>query len=177
MKLIEHFEGLLKGGVVLKINICAAGDNYQMDIIPVGKDSKTGVSLPPKALVGTAAELDGGLDDFLPKYAASVTRISQVVANADAELELAEKAASDQARQAVTDKAKNKSKLVPAKSHSPTSPKRDPAKGMLEGSDDDGQGDDLNDEAAETELNTTSDGQPTPGGGDGGGEALNAGLF
>ena len=177
MKLIEHFEGLLKGGVILKINICAAGDNFQMDIIPVGKDSKTGVSLPPKALVGTAVELDAGLDEFLPKYAASVTRISQVVANADAELEMAEKAASEQARQAVADKAKDKSKSAPAKSHSSATPKRDPAKGMLEGREDDGQDDDLNDEAAGTTLNTTGDGQVAPGGGEGGGEALNPGLF
>lgn len=176
MKLIEHFEGLLKGGVVLKINICAAGDRFQMDIIPVGKDSKTGVSLPPKALVGTAAELDAGLDDFLPKYAASVTRIADVVANADVELEAVEKTASDQARQAVADKAKTKVKSMPAKTHSSATPKRDPAKGMLDGGDDGAQGEDLDDDAAETQLNTTGGDGSVPNAGEPG-EALNPGLF
>jgi PRTRC genetic system protein E len=65
MKLIEHFDALIKAGVVLHFKIAAAGDNVQLDIIPVGKDSKTGVSLPPQALVGSAAEIDAGLGRVL----------------------------------------------------------------------------------------------------------------
>ncbi len=177
MKLIQHFEALLKGGVVLNIKIAAAGDNVQLDLIPVGKDSKTGVSLPARALVGTAAEIDEGLDEFLPKYAGSVSRIAEVVANADTELAAAEAAAASQVKRVVEDKSKNKSK--PGAGKASTTVKRDPAKGML--TDGDAGGEDENDDDADdnggTTLNTTA-GAGEPAAGDaGGGNALNPGLF
>jgi PRTRC genetic system protein E len=177
MKLIQHFEELLKGGVTLKITICAAGDNLRMDILPIGKDSKTGVSLPPRALVGTAAELDAGLDEFLPKYAASVKRISAVVADADAELEAVEKAAAEQARQAVAEKAKPKpAKQAGAKSQPVSASKRDPAKGMLDDGVDGETDDDQEGGDSGTTLDTSVSTQPTPPAAESG-NALSADLF
>lgn len=171
MKLIEHFDALIKAGVVLHFKIAAAGDNVQLDIIPVGKDSKTGVSLPPQALVGSAAEIDDGLDEFLPKYAGTVARIADVVAKADTELAAVEAAASAQAKRAVEEKSKTKPKPG-AKVHS--SAKQDPAKGMLETGDAAGDEDEVADSG--TELNTTGGATPPE---DGAGEtnALNPGLF
>jgi PRTRC genetic system protein E len=108
MQLISPFASLIKGGVILNLKISAAGgENIQLDILPQGKDSATGVALPPKALVGTAQELDTHLEEYLHKYAASLARVADVVAKADAELKTLEDAASAQARQAVTDKSKS----------------------------------------------------------------------
>ena len=177
MKLIQHFEALIKGGVVLNIKIAAAGDNVQLDLIPVGKDSKTGVSLPARALVGTAAEIDAGLDEFLPKYAGSVSRIAEVVANADTELAAVEAAAASQAKRAVEDESKNKSKPGAVKASAPV--KRDPAKGMLTDGDAGGEDndDDEGGDTGGTTLDTTAGGGEPAAGDASGGNALSASLF
>lgn len=162
MNLIQPFEALIKNGVSLTFKIAAAGEQIQLNILPTGKDSKTGVALPPKALFGTAAELDQHLEEFATKYAASVTRIADVVATADADLEKQEKEASELARKAVDDK-RNKAPAKPgAKSTSSTTPakKRDMGAGLI--GDDSGGGEDEEHEhdegAPNTTLNTTSDG-------------------
>jgi PRTRC genetic system protein E len=109
MHLISPFASLIKGGVILNLKISAGGgENIQLDILPQGKDSATGVALPPKALVGTAQELDTHLEEYLHKYAASLERMADVVANADAELKTLEDAALAQARNAIQDKSKSK---------------------------------------------------------------------
>ena len=175
MKLIQHFEALIKGGVVLNFKIAAAGENVQLDIIPVGKDNKTGISLPPRALVGTASEIDEALDEYLPKYAGSVSRIADVVANADTEIAAAEAAAASQAKRAVEDKSKNKVKAVAGKPSTDT--KRGPEKGMLTVDDDDEGSDDDNDNDKGTTLDTTGGlGKPPPGNAGEGG-ALSPELF
>lgn len=153
MKLISPFKSLIKGGVVLSFKISAAGgENVQLDILPQGKDSATGVSLPPKALVGTPEEIDSSLEEYLQKYAASVTRVADVVANADVELNNIEQAAAAQAKKAVEEKAKAKTS-TPAKAGKSRSsaPAKDLNAGMLNGS----SGDDEHDEDGETTLITT----------------------
>lgn len=164
MKLIQKFESLIQGGVALTFKVAAAGDRIRLDIIATGKDSKTGVALPSKAILGTATEIDNALDEFLPKYAGSVGRISDVLANADAELAAAEKAASEAARRVVEEKAKGK-----------------PA-GMLGGEDDgeDGRDDDDNGDgnSGNTTLNTTAAaGTPAAAEPSAAANALDASLF
>ena len=142
MKLISPFKSLIQGGVILTFKISAAGgENVQMDILPQGKDSATGIALPPKALVGTPEEIDAGLEEYLQKYAASVARVADVVANADAELKTIEEAASAQAKKAIEEKSKTKTN-TPSKSGSKpasSATRRDMSAGMLEegGSDTD----------------------------------------
>ncbi|HEX2543285.1 MAG TPA: PRTRC system protein E [Ramlibacter sp.] len=115
MQLITPFLPLLKGGVILTLRLsAAAGDSIQLDFLPHGKDSATGVSLPPRALVGTAAELEAHLDDFLPRYAASVVRVAGFVADAEAQLKALEDAAAAQARQTVAARRKPKTAGKPA---------------------------------------------------------------
>lgn len=181
MNLIQQFEALIRGGIVLNLKIAATGENIQLDFIPAGKDTKTGVSLPARAMIGTAAELDEALAGFVPKYVGSLTRISNVVADAEAELAEAEAAAAAQAKQAVQDKAKNKGTKPLAKSTSGPA-KRDPGKGLL-GDDGDDAGDEGGDGTAEPEgegettLKTTGTASaPAPVGGQGG-NALDASLF
>lgn len=144
MKLISPFKSLIQGGVILTLKISAAGgENVQLDILPQGKDSATGVSLPPKALIGTSEEIDASLGEYLQKYAASVARVADVVANADAELKTIEEAAAAQAKKAIEDKSKAKTS-TPSKSASKpacSAPRKDMSAGMLdEGGDDDDEG-------------------------------------
>lgn len=164
MKLIQPFEALIQNGVSLTLKFTAAGDGQiQLDILPAGKDTKTGVALPPKALFGTAAELDANLEGFVEKYANSVQRIAEVVANADQELQQVEAAAATQARQAIDTKRANKSTTKPGagtKSATSTPKKRDLGAGMIGDDDHDGGGEvDHDDDGpagdqAETTLNT-----------------------
>lgn len=153
MKLISPFKSLIKGGVVLNFKISAAGgENVQMDILPQGKDSATGVSLPPKALVGTPEEIDASLEEYLQKYAASVTRVADVVANADAELQNIEQAAAAQAKKAVEEKAAKSKTSTPAKPGGKSAvpaPRKDLSAGMLNEDDDEREDD------GETTLITT----------------------
>lgn len=160
MKLIQPFEALIQNGVSLTFKFAAAGDGQiQLDILPAGKDTKTGVALPPKALFGTAAELDANLEEFVEKYANSVQRIAEVVANADQELQQAEAAAATQARQAVDTKRANKTTTKPGagKSAASTPKKRDLGAGMIDeegGGDEDHDDDVQTGDQAETTLNT-----------------------
>ena len=140
MKLISPFKSLIQGGVILTFKISAAGgDRVQLDILPQGKDSATGVSLPPKAFVGTPEEIDAGLEEYLPKYAGTVARVADVVANADADLRSLEEAAAAQAKKAVEDKSKAKttSPSKPGSKPASSAPRKDLSAGMLDESGDD----------------------------------------
>jgi PRTRC genetic system protein E len=166
MKLISPFKSLIQGGVILTFKISAAGgDRVQLDILPQGKDSATGVSLPPKALVGTPEEIDAGLEEYLPKYAGTVARVADVVANAESELKTLEEAAAAQAKKAVEDKSKAKTNTPKAGSKPASSaPRKDMSAGLL---DDDDGGDDDND-GGMTLMTTGGAGQaqaPTPASG------------
>lgn len=167
MKLISPFKSLLQGGVILNFKIAAAGsgENVQLDILPQGKDSSTGVSLPPKALVGTPEEIDSQLEEYLQKYATSVTRVAEVVANADAELKKIEDEAAAAAKKAIEDKAKNKTSTTksPGKPGTTGTRKGDPKAGLLDDGDDENQDGDTS-----TTLITT--GGTTSGEKSGGGE-------
>lgn len=134
MKLISPFKSLIQGGVTLTKISAAGGENVQLDILPQGKDSATGVALPPKALVGTPEEIDAGLEEYLQKYAASVTRVADVVAKADAELKTIEEAASAQAKKAIEDKSKAKTNTPSKSGNKPASgaPRKDMSAGMLD---------------------------------------------
>lgn len=167
MKLIQPFEALIRNGVTLTFRLAAAGDQIQLDILPSGKDTKTGVALPPRALLGSAADLDEHLEAFVEKYAGSVTRIADVVANADQDLKQAEDAAAAQARKAVEEKRSNtKAPSKPGSKVATGTPKRrDFMAGMTGAGDEDVDDDDgagAGDETGTT-LNTGGGGDAAPG--------------
>lgn len=188
MKLIQPFAALIQRGVSLQMNISAAGEQIQLSILPKGKDTKTGVTLPPKALIGTAEEIDQHLEEYLTKYAGTVTRIADVVAGADVDLQAAEKEASAQAKQALDEKrAKNATKPGGAKATPAGGKKeRDMGAGLI-GGEAEGEDEDLHDDNADTVLKTGGGGggEPaqspaaSPVGAQAGAEAggLNAALF
>lgn len=150
MNLIKPFKSLIEGGVSLHFKIAAAGDGkVQLDILPVGKDTKTGVGLPPKALVGTAEEIDNALEDFLQKYAPTVTSVAEVVANADAEMREIEEAARAQTKAAVTAK-RPAATGKPAVKSPVTKPKRDMKAGLIGGGEED-------DDAGDVDAGTDGD--------------------
>lgn len=152
MKLISPFKSLIQGGVILNLKISAAGgDNIQLDILPQGKDSATGVALPPKALVGTAQEIDENLEEYLQKYAASVARVADLVAGADAELKTIEDAAAAQARKAIDEKTRKAAAKPAIKPASGAPPARDVTAGLLESNEDEGD----DDEPSPSTLTTT----------------------
>jgi PRTRC genetic system protein E len=142
MQFIQSLEALIQSGVTFSLKLAAAGENVRLDIVATGKSTKTGVALPSKALIGTGKELDDALAEFLPKYAASTTRIHDVLASADSDLAAAEREATETARKAVEEKSRSKSNPG-VKSAGKAAPpaKRDLSAGMLAGGDDSG-GDD-----------------------------------
>lgn len=152
MNLIKPFKSLIEGGVTLHFKIAAAGGGkVQLDILPVGKDTNTGVGLPPKALVGTAEEIDDALEDFLQKYAPTVASVAEVVANADAEMREIEEAARAQTKAAVTAK-RPAATGKPAIKGPAAKPKRDMKAGLIDGGNDDDD-----DDAGDGEPGTDGD--------------------
>jgi len=104
MKLIQSLSALLIQGVQIKMMLQANGDQIQLDILPAGKENKAGISLPPKSVTGTAAELDENLEAFMEKYCQSVAKISSIIAASDADLEQAEREAQERAKSALAEK-------------------------------------------------------------------------
>lgn len=100
MNLFQQFAPLIAAGVTVHLKLSASGENMQLDLIPVAKENKAGISLSPKALVATAAELDEKLPAFLETYLASQVRISDLIDASQKELEAAEEAAKVAAKDA-----------------------------------------------------------------------------
>lgn len=144
MKLIQSLSPLLAQGVQIKMMLQANGEQIQLDILPAGKENKAGISLPPKSVTGTAAELDENLEAFMEKYGQSVTRISSIIAASDADLDQAEKDAQERAKTALNEKRANttaKSASKPGAAGKPgTKPARDLDAG-LSGTEEDDEND------------------------------------
>jgi PRTRC genetic system protein E len=183
MQLISPFASLIKGGVILNLKISAAGgENIQLDILPQGKDSATGVALPPKALVGTAQELDTHVEGYMQKYAASLVRVADVVASADAELKTIEDTASAQARKALEEKSKSEG-TTPRPGTKPVAggARKDMSAGLVDESEGEHDGDRDEDGTPEALIETGGAGDgpaaaqthtPAPAAGDGMSQAL-----
>jgi len=184
MKLIQSLQPLLAQGIALTLKLSASGENkIQLDIIPVGKDNKAGIALPAKAVIGSAQELDEGLEDFLAKYSATVGRVANIAADADAELQALEKQATEQARKALEEKRNKQASPTKsvAKSSGAPAKSRDMTAGLM-GGDDEGGGEsdaDDDDNSPGTTLNTDTAGAETPPAGAAaeGSPALSANLF
>lgn len=115
MNLFQQFAPLIASGVTVHLKLSASGENMQLDLIPVAKENKAGISLSPKALVASAAELDEKLPAFLETYLASQVRISDLIEASQKELEAAEEAAK-----AAALAAKETASKAPAKATSGT---------------------------------------------------------
>lgn len=112
MNLFQQFAPLIASGVTVHLKLSASGENMQLDLIPVAKENKAGISLTPKALVATAAELDEKLPAFLETYLASQVRISDLIDESQKELKAAEDAARDAAQAAKASATKSPSKTA-----------------------------------------------------------------
>lgn len=110
MNLFQQFAPLTAAGVTVHLKLSANGEKMQLDLIPVAKENKAGISLSPKALVASAAELDEKLPAFLETYLASQVRISDLIEASQKELDAAEEAAK-----AAAQAAKATASKVPAK--------------------------------------------------------------
>lgn len=148
MKFIEQFAPLIAAGVAVQLKLSAHGENeIQLDIIPVAKTNKAGILLTPKALIGTAQELDDNLPAFLATYITTQSSINTLIEESERELATAQAAAK-----AATEAAKstsNKSASTPARKVAPSGKPGAPAKvrdmsaGMLDEDDtDEGTGSD-----------------------------------
>jgi PRTRC genetic system protein E len=164
MNLFRQFAPLIAAGVTVHLKLSANGENMQLDLIPVAKENKAGISLSPKALVASAAELDEKLPAFLETYLASQVRISDLIEASQKELEAAEEAAK-----AAALAAKETASKAPAKATSGTRTATPAAtkkpRNMTDGlMDDDDEADDTG--SGETTVNGGAvEGAPVNGGG------------
>jgi len=154
MNLIQQFAALIQSGVTVHIKLSRFGNEVQMDILPIAAGNATGISLPPKALLGTAQELDEALPGFLQTYLHSSSNIQQQIEQATSELKAAEEAAKEQAQAVVKAKQADKSKVTTSKTLT-SSPKktRDMSAGLM--GEDDKNDDDQAGDASVGESNET----------------------
>jgi PRTRC genetic system protein E len=124
MNLFQQFAPLVAAGVTIQMKLSANGEKMQLDLIPVAKENKAGITLTPKALVATAAELDAQLPTFLESYLTSQVTISGLIEQSQAELSAAEEAA----------KAASKPGAKPS---APLKKPRDMTAGLMTGDEDD----------------------------------------
>jgi PRTRC genetic system protein E len=146
MKFIAHFATLLAAGVSVQLKLAAHGENeIQLDIIPVAKTNKAGIVLTPKALIGTAQELDDNLPAFLDTYISTQSSINTLIEESERELAAA-KAATDAAKSTSTKTASTQVRKA-APSGKPGAPAkvRDMSAGLM---DDDDQGEGTDGEGA-----------------------------
>lgn len=126
MNLFQQFAPLIASGVTVHMKLSAHGEKVQLDLIPVAKENKAGISLMPKALVATAAELDEKLPGFLEGYLATQVTLSDLIDKSQLELKAAEDAAKSLADAAKSESAKSGSKSSPAaRATSSGAPKRE----------------------------------------------------
>jgi PRTRC genetic system protein E len=164
MNLFQQFAPLIASGVTVHLKLSASGENMQLDLIPVAKENKAGISLSPKALVASAAELDEKLPAFLETYLASQVRISDLIEASQKELEAAEEAAKAAALAAKETASKAPAKATSgARTATPAATKK--PRNMTDGlMDDDDEADDT--VSGETTVNGGADeGAPVNGGG------------
>lgn len=143
MNFFKQFAGLVQAGVVFQLTMRAAGDKMQVDILPQADTGKTGIVMPPKSFVATAAEFDAEMPGFLEGYLAATAAIQDQFAAASTEMAAAVEAAKQAAKKATTAKAESP-KASSARSVSTVvpgaQPKRDLTAGMLDDEDDDSTG-------------------------------------
>jgi PRTRC genetic system protein E len=165
MNLFQQFAPLIAAGVTVHLKLSANGENMQLDLIPVAKENKAGISLSPKALVATAAELDEKLPAFLETYLASQVRISDLIDASQKELDAAEEAAKAAAQSAKATASKAPAKATSGtRTATPAATKkpRNMADGLM---DEDDEADDTGSGEATGNGGGADDGAPVNGGG------------
>jgi PRTRC genetic system protein E len=139
MNLFQQFAPLVAAGVTIQMKLSANGEKLQLDLIPVAKENKAGITLTPKALVASAAELDEQLPAFLETYLASQLTISGLIEQSQAELKAAEDAAKSLAQEAKAAVANKSTPKAPGKSTTrpsvPGKKPRDLTDGLMDGGD------------------------------------------
>lgn len=139
MQLFTKLEPLIKAGVVMRLTIKAVGDNMQVDILPECDTGKTGIAIPPRAFMASAAELDAEFPGVLDTYVPSAVGLTEQIAVTQAILDKATaeaKEASAKAAEARTTSGSTPAR--PAKAGAAAAPKK---RNMNAGFDDDDEDD------------------------------------
>lgn len=100
MNFIKKLAPLMEMGVVFHIKVSQAGDQVQLDIIPVAKENKAGVRLKAQSIVATADEIDQNLETFLTGYLNATSNLQSMIAESEKMLEAAQAAAKEQIAEA-----------------------------------------------------------------------------
>jgi PRTRC genetic system protein E len=145
MKFFQKFASLTAAGVVFHVTMRAAGENMQLELLPVADPGKTGIALLPRTFVGTAEELDRDIPEFLDGYLINTSNLREQMDAAN----VAMKKAEDDAKAAVAKAseakpaASSKSNSSPTKTLSKTVPGLENKRASLDdGLIGDGDGDD-----------------------------------
>lgn len=138
MNLFKQLTAPVAAGVVFHLTVRASGDKMQLEVIPVCDSGKTGISLTPRAFVGSPEELDAEFPGFLETYVTSTNNLTEQIAVSKTVMEAAELAAKEAVKNASAFKADAKSAGT-SKSVGGTAaaPKRDMNAGMATDLDDD----------------------------------------
>lgn len=132
MNLFQKFAPTVMSGVVFHLTMRQAGDLMQVELIPECDAGKTGIVIPPRALLATPEELDEKMPAFLDLYLQSTGSIQQQIEDTKSVMKEAEAAAQETTRKAAEPKGGTKALPAPRGSSSgkPASQKRDMNAGL-----------------------------------------------
>lgn len=145
-------------GVVFHLTMRQAGDRMQVELIPECDAGKTGIVIPPRALLATPEELDEKMPAFLDSYLQATGSLQQQIENTRSVMEQAEAEAREASSKAAASKSGTKALPAPrgTAGGKPASQKRDMNAGL----------DDLDDETGSDAAGggNTADTSGAPGG-------------
>lgn len=84
MNFFSQLSPLAIAGIKWRMTVSQTGDQMQVDIIPEVAAGKSGISIPPQALIGTPSELDEAFTGFLTNYVSAGTNLNDQIAVANA---------------------------------------------------------------------------------------------
>jgi PRTRC genetic system protein E len=120
MNLFQKFAASAAAGVVFHLTIRSAGNEMRLDILPETNSGKTGILIPPQALIATPEELDANVPGFLDTYLASTKNLNDQITAANAVMAQAEADAKVAVQKAATPKTAS----VPKPASTTTPPKK-----------------------------------------------------
>jgi PRTRC genetic system protein E len=100
MTLFTKFAPLVKAGVVVHLTLRAVGKDMQLEILPVCDSGKTGITVPPRAFLGTPEELDEKIPGMLDTYVSAATDLNDQIAVTTAVMEKAQESAREVTKKA-----------------------------------------------------------------------------
>lgn len=160
MTLFTKLAPLVQAGVVVHLTLRQVGKDMQLEILPVCDAGKTGITVPPRAFLATAEELDEKVPSMLEAYVSAANNINDQIAVTVAVMEKAQ----EDAREA-TKKAQQTKATTPARSTTNATPGSKPAKvrntnaGFLDEAEGDGA-DEVEDDAEPASTSGVEEADP-----------------